>query len=235
MRASFNEEFWDRGTSSFALALDGARRPVLGVTTNPAHCLWSGLIEHARAAALVERLMAEDVYSGWGMRTLSSDNPRFNPIGYHVGTVWPHDNSVAAMGFKMYGFEDALNRVLSGLFDASIAFPYVRLPELFGGDRRSLHGPPVPYPVACRPQSWAAGAFPLLTQAVLGLKPDALGGRLCIVHPVLPPWVDRVGVRNLRVAGGSVSLSYRRESARTRIEVEAANGVDVVLAETWLP
>ena len=114
----------------------------------------------SRRAHVVQRLMEPDMFSGWGIRTLSAESPCFNPQGYHVGTVWPHDNSIIAMGFKRYGFESELNRLATALFDAAKAFPYYRLPELFGGMARSGHDSPVPYPVACRPQAWAAGAFP---------------------------------------------------------------------------
>ena len=235
LKERFNRDFWSDANGCFALALDGERRRVQSVATNAAHGLWGGLIDPVRARTLIERLMGEDMYSGWGLRTLSSENPRFNPIGYHVGTVWPHDNSIAAMGFKMYGAEDALNRVATGLFEASLSFPYYRLPELFGGDRRSPHGPPVPYPVACRPQSWAAGAFPMLTQAVLGLRPDAAANTLHIVNPVLPPWLDAVRVTNLRIGSGAVTLVYHREGGETLVDVEeASGGVSVVRDDAWL-
>jgi len=167
--------------------------------------------------------METDMFGGWGVRTLSAGSLRYNPLGYHVGTVWPHDNSIIAMGFKRYGFEDELNILAGALFDAARAFPYYRLPELFGGDERSVHQAPVPYPVACRPQAWAAGAMPLITQAVLGLCPDA-GRRLFIVRPQLPPWLESVRVNALRIGESEVDLRYKRSGGRTRVEVIDVRG-----------
>jgi glycogen debranching enzyme len=230
----FNDEFWVPEDRFYAMAIDGEGKCVTSASSNPAHCLWSGLIDPANSSDVVGRLMSEDMFSGWGVRTLTDTSPRFNPIGYHLGSVWPHDNSIAAMGFKMYGYEEELNQVASAIFDASTSFPYFRLPELFGGDSRSTHGAPVPYPVACRPQSWAAGAFPLITQAMLGLKAEAPEKRLRIVNPRLPYWLNSVVVRGLRVGNGSVSLVYRRDGANTRVEVqEATGGLDVVVSNRW--
>lgn len=230
----FNEDFWVRDSQYYALALDGAGQQVAAVTTNPAHCLWTGIIDPAKAEHVCARLMSGDLSSGWGLRTMSDLHPRFNPLGYHLGTVWPHDNSIAAMGLKMYDMDDALMEVSTALFEAAVAFPYFRLPELFSGDRRTPHSPPVPYPVACRPQSWAAGAVPLVTQALLGLKAEAPEHRLRIVNPSLPHWLNTVHVRGLRVGTGNVTLLYRRDGAKTRVEVqEATAGLDVVVSSRW--
>ena len=174
------------------------------------------------------------MFSGWGLRTLTGGSPRFNPIAYHNGSIWPHDNSIVAMGFKMYGFEDELNEVTTALFDAATSFPYFRLPELFGGEARSAHNTPVPYPVACRPQSWAAGTFPLITQAILGLKAEAADRRLRIVNPRLPSWLNTVQVRGLRVGSGHVTLQYRRDGGATHVEVQkTTGGVDVIVSNRW--
>jgi glycogen debranching enzyme len=230
----FNEEFWDEELGFFALAIDGTRRRASVLSTNPAHCMWAGLVDPQRAEQVNEKLMSPEMFSGWGLRTISDQHPRYNPLGYHLGTVWPHDNSVAAMGMKMYGLEDSLNTLASALFDAAASFPYFRLPELFGGETRTAHGPPVPYPVACNPQSWAAGTFPLITQAMLGIKAEAPEGRLRIVNPKLPPWLNRVRVSRMRVGNGTVALLYRRMGDETRVEVEeATNGLDVVFSKTW--
>jgi glycogen debranching enzyme len=148
--------------------------------------------------------------------------------------VWPHDNSIAAFGFKMYGFEDELNEVATGLFDAALSFPYYRLPELFGGQARASYGTPVPYPVACRPQGWAAGAFPMLLQAILGLRADAANGVLQVVRPRLPYWLNTVHLRGLRVGRGQVELLFRRRGERTHVEVlETTGGISVSLKDRW--
>jgi glycogen debranching enzyme len=230
----FNEDFWDAELGFYAMALDGERRRAAVISTNPAHCMWTGLIDPQRAAAVCDRLAAPDAFSGWGLRTISDQHPRYNPLGYHLGTVWPHDNSIATMGMKMYGYEERVNELASALFDAAASFPYFRLPEVFGGEARTAYGPPVPYPVACCPQSWAAGAFPLITQAMLGLKAEAPEGRLRIVNPRLPYWLNRVYVRGLRVGNGNVSLLYRRDGSETRVEVQdATGGLDVVVSSSW--
>ncbi len=230
----FNTDFWMPSQRFYAMALDGNRQHVASTTTNPAHCLWTGLIDPERSTDVVSRLLANDMFSGWGLRTLSGGSPRFNPLGYHLGSVWPHDNSVAAMGFKMYGYADELNEVATALFDACTSFPYFRLPELFGGETRSAHNAPVPYPVACRPQAWAAGAFPLMTQAMLGLKPEAPEKRLRIVDPKLPYWLNSVSVRGLRIGQGEVALHFRREGNQTRVEIqEATGGIDVFISKHW--
>ncbi len=232
--ANFNRDFWMQDERFYAMALDGKRQHVASIATNPAHALWCGLIDAARADDVVSRLMENDMFSGWGLRTLTGGSTRFNPIGYHLGTVWPHDNSIAAMGFKMYGFEDELNEVATALFDAAAAFPYFRLPELFGGEARSGHNAPVPYPVACRPQSWAAGTFPLITQAILGLKAEAGEKRLRVVNPRLPYWLNSVQVRGLRVGNGEVTLQYRRAGGDTHVEVQkTTGGIDVVVSNSW--
>jgi glycogen debranching enzyme len=181
-------------------------------------------------------MMEPDMFSGWGIRTLSASSPRFNPQGYHVGTIWPHDNSLIAMGFKRYGFEFELNRLAGAIFDAATAFPYFRLPELFGGKPRSGHDSPVPYPVACQPQAWAAGAFPLVTQAILGLCPDAPNAQLRIVRPTLPDWLRYVRVRDLHVGDGAVDLFYERSGVHTSVAIDGIRGrLDVAFTDEWRP
>jgi glycogen debranching enzyme len=234
LRQQFNRDFWSDERGMYAMAVDGEGRAVTSFSTNPAHAMWTGLMDPLRANAVTRHLLSPDLFTGWGVRTLEQRNPRFNPIGYHVGSVWPHDNSIVAMGLKMYGFEDETNAIASALFDTAVAFPYFRLPELFGGDLRSLHQAPVPYPVACRPQAWAAGAMPLITQAILGLKPEASEHRLRIVNPKLPHWLNSVRVTGLRVGAGTVNLQFRRQGRSTSVEVLKATGnVDVIVSKRW--
>ena len=219
----FNRDFW-LPSGFFALALDGDDQRAASITSNAGQVLWGGGASRAHAAKVVRRLMEPDMFSGWGVRTLSATSRRYNPLGYHVGTVWPHDNSLIAMGFKRYGFEEDLNQVATALFDAARAFPYYRLPELFGGDERSVHQAPVPYPIACRPQAWAAGSIPLVTQAILGLCPDASARTLAIVRPRLPDWLESVRVNGLRVGDAEVDLHYKRRGGQTRVEVIDVRG-----------
>jgi len=224
LKRRFNRDFWLEGSNFLALALDGANHQVAAITSNPGQALWTGIVQRRQAAAVADVLMRNDMFSGWGIRTLSAASNRFNPLGYHLGTIWPHDNSIIAMGFKKYGFEDELNEVATALFDAARSFTHYRLPELYAGSARSIQYTPVPYPVACRPQAWAAGSFPLILQAILGLAPNAPEGELLIVRPHLPYWLDNVQVRNLQVGQGSADLLFSRHGTRTRVEVLAARG-----------
>jgi glycogen debranching enzyme len=235
LRELFNSTMWT-SDDFYALALDGEGRRAASIASNAGHALWGGIATVERARGVVQRMMEPDMFSGWGIRTLSANSPRFNPQGYHVGTIWPHDNSLIAMGFKQHGFEIELNRLAGALFDAAAAFPYFRLPELFGGKARSGHDAPVPYPVACQPQAWAAGAFPLVTQAILGLCPDAPNAQLRIVRPILPDWLRYVRVRDLRVGDGAVDLFYERSGVRTSVAIDGIRGrLDVAFTDEWRP
>ncbi len=232
MAERFQRDFWMDGY--LALALDGDKRPSAAVSSNAGHALWTGIATEHQAGLVAARLMEDDMYSGWGIRTLSSRSPRYNPQGYHVGTVWPHDNSLIAMGFKRFGLEHHLNTLATAIFEAARSFQYYRLPELYGGSPRSAHGSPVPYPVACRPQAWAAGAFPLIAQALLGLCPDAANHRLYIVRPQLPGWLHRVRVDGLRVGQAQADLLYDRAGSRTVVTVlSAPHDLAVEVRDDW--
>jgi glycogen debranching enzyme len=233
LRKRINSDFW-QPDGYFALALDADKTPAKVLASNAGQLLWSGAPTRAKARALVDRLMRNDVYSGWGVRTLSSSEKRYNPMGYHVGTIWPHDNALIAAGFKRYGAEDELNELATGIFDAAISFPYYRLPELFSGAPRSAHHTPVPYPVACRPQAFAAAALPFLLASVLGLAPDAPKGRLYVVRPRLPFWLDFVRMSGLRVGEAAVDLIYHRRGSRTVVEVIGQTApLEVIQTKRW--
>jgi glycogen debranching enzyme len=232
LRDAFRRDFWDDGC--FALAIDGHGHLSQTVSSNAGHALWAGIAGREQAAKQATRLFKKDMFSGWGIRTLSEDSPRFNPQGYHVGTVWPHDNSIIAMGLKRYGFDGHVNRLAGAMFEAAKAFPYYRLPEVFGGEARSAHQSPVPYPVACRPQAWAAGSVPLMTQAILGLCPDAPNRRLYIVRPRLPEWLDTVDLRGLRVGPAEVDLAYELRGNETHVSVlETRGDLSISVVDQW--
>jgi glycogen debranching enzyme len=168
--------------------------------------------------------MAPDMFSGWGIRTLSKKSPAYNPMGYHVGTVWPHDNVLAAAGLKRYGFIDATERIASALFDAAATARDMRLDELYCGfDRRPGLGP-VSYPVACSPQAWAAAVPLMLVQAFLGISAHAPSNVLTMYQPSLPPWLDRVEVNGLRVGSSKVSMSFKRDDENTSFALTARRG-----------
>jgi glycogen debranching enzyme len=157
--------------------------------------------------------MGPDMFSGWGIRTLSTRERRHNPLGYHLGTIWPHDNDLIAAGFRRYGLDDAALRLCTAILDAAMHFDEFRLPEAFAGYQREAYGGPVRYPVACHPQAWAAGTPPHMLQTLLGLEPDALSRRLRIVRPILPDFIDRLELRQLRVGDATVDLMFERKDS----------------------
>lgn len=233
LKRDFNRHFWLEDEGFYALALGANKEPATSITSNPGHCLWTRIIDMDKAPRVVERLFANDMFSGWGIRTLSSQAIRYNPLGYHLGTIWPHDNSLIGMGLKKYSFEDELNELATALYDACRSFDYYRFPELFCGMPRTAHSLPVRYPVACRPQAWAAGTFMLLLRSILGLAPDAPENTLRIVSPRLPYWLEEVEVRRLRVCSSSVDLLYERCKGRTKVSATAKRGVTVAFCRKW--
>ena len=208
LRRAFNEAFWDPEQGFFALALDGSKDQVRSITSNPAHCLYCGIVDDDKARLVAERLMAPDMYSGWGIRTLSNGSPAYNPMSYHNGSVWPHDNAIAAAGLKRYGFDAATNRIASGLFDIAFGALDFRLPELLCGFHRDGSRAIVAYPVACIPQAWAAAAPFMLVQALLGVSAHAPENRLMVDRPRLPDWLGSVEIRDLRIGPSTVSLAF---------------------------
>ncbi|MGO9497841.1 MAG: glycogen debranching N-terminal domain-containing protein [Solirubrobacteraceae bacterium] len=215
LRAAFNEAFWDPDEGFFVLALDGRKRQVRSVTSNPAHCLYCGIVDDDKAAMMAERLMAADMFSGWGIRTLSGSSPAYNPMSYHNGSIWPHDNAIAAAGLKRYGFDAATNRIAAGLFDVASGARDFRLPELFCGFQRDGSRAIVAYPVACIPQAWAATAPFMLLQAMLGISAHAPNNRLTVDRPRLPDWLGAVEIRGIRVGNSKVSLAFRQTGPST--------------------
>ena len=211
LRDRFNHDFWLEEENCYALALEADRRPCRVVSSNPGQALWTGIADEDKAGRVVQRLMEPDLFSGWGIRTLSSKERRYNPMGYHLGTVWPHDNSLIAAGFRRYGFDKEADRIFVGLLEAAMEFEDYRLPELFTGFGREEYGVPVRYPVACHPQAWAAGSIPFLVETFLGLIPDALANRLTIVNPHLPDFISLVEIKHLRVGKSSVDLRFQRK------------------------
>ena len=233
LKKQFNNDFWLEEEEFYALALGANKKPARSITSNPGQCLWTGIIDRDKAVKVIERLFANDMFSGWGIRTLSSQAARYNPFGYHLGSIWPHDNSLIGMGLKRYGFEEELNELATALYDCCCSFDYYRLPELFCGVPRTAHSLPVRYPVACRPQAWAAGTFILLLQAILGLVPNAPENTLKIIRPRLPYWLDEVEVRGLRIGNSSVDLLYERRRGHTKVSAIAKRGISILLGRKW--
>jgi glycogen debranching enzyme len=201
------------------MALDGGKRQMDAIGSNAGQCLWSGIASPARARDVADRLMSPAMFSGWGVRTYAADQPGYNPIGYHTGSVWPHDTSLIAAGLKRYGFDEESNRLVGHVFQAAQHFPDYRLPELFCGFDRDHSALPVPYPVACSPQAWAAGASFLFVETMLGLRARAGQRELELRHPNLPDWLGKVTLTNLRVGDASVDLLFHRWRGTTSAEV----------------
>lgn len=229
LRRAFNTRFWLEDQGTYAYALDPAKQPVASVVSNPGHCLWTGIADPDKAARVVRRLLQPDMWSGWGIRTLSAEHAAYNPFSYHNGAVWPHDNAFIAAGFKRYGFVAEANQVARGIFDAASYFESYQLPELFAGLARAETTFPVQYLGANIPQAWAAGSVFLLLRTMLGLRADAPAGRL-YVAPTLPAWLPDLELSNLAVGSARLRLRFWREGAATRWEViqQAGNPIEVV-------
>jgi glycogen debranching enzyme len=233
LRERFRRDFWLPARRLVPMAIDGQGQPAAVMSSNAGQVLWSQILAAEQAEAVRDALFSNDMFTGWGIRTLSSECPAFNPVGYHVGTIWPHDNAIIAAGLKRCGFDEEVNEVATALFDTACAFPSNRLPEVYGGHPRSANQPPVPYPVACRPQAWAASAIPHLLQSMLGLAPDAPNGKLYLVRPKLPYWLGEVRLRGLRVGQGTADITFTRAHGRTRAHVESAHDLTVVHTNVW--
>jgi glycogen debranching enzyme len=218
----FNTAFWDDELGFYAYALDGDKKKVLTVASNAGHCLWSGIVPRERAKIVVDRLMAPDMWTGWGIRTLSAGNPAFNPYNYQTGSVWPHDNGIIAMGFKLYGFGAEAGRIAHDISVGASHFLLNQLPELYTAFPRDETTFPVQYIGANVPQAWAAGSIFMLTQAMLGFLPDAPRNKL-YVDPLLPEWLPDITIRDLRVGRHKFDIRFWREGERTEFEVLDGN------------
>jgi glycogen debranching enzyme len=220
----FEAAFWCPDKECYALALDGAKRPCRVQTSNAGQLLFTGIAGAERAAQVVGRLLSPQSFSGWGIRTVSTFECRYNPMSYHNGSVWPHDNALIALGFARYGHKAAIETVFQGLFEAATYMDLRRLPELFCGFQRRRGRGPTLYPVACAPQAWASGAPLLLLQASLGLEFDPAAGEIRLCDPRLPAFLDSVMLRNLRLGDCSVDLVARRHNGSVSIEVDRTEG-----------
>jgi glycogen debranching enzyme len=231
LRKHFNDAFWVEDEQYFAMALDGDKRQVATVVSSPAHALYCDLVDADKAAAMARRLLAPDMFSGWGIRTMSKSAAAYNPMSYHNGSIWPHDNAFVAAGLKRYGHSTATNRVATALFDMAVTVEYLRLPELFCGFTRRTPNRPVAYPVACSPQAWAAGAPFLILQAMLGISARAHENTLTVNKPLLPAWLRSVELRNLRVGASTISLVFTRQAETTGFSLLEKQGDIRVLME----
>jgi glycogen debranching enzyme len=224
LKQRFNIDFWLADQDFCALALDGDGKPVDSITSNPGHCLSLGIFTPENAYSVAERLRAPDMFSGWGIRTLSSLSPAYNPMGYHVGSIWPHDNSMTVLGLRSLGLVDQALEISQGLLDMTHRQPYYRPPELFCGFERTDEDAPIRYPVACSPQAWATGSLFQLIQAMVNLVPDAPGNYLRIIDPALPNSINYLSLKNLQVGTTLLDLEFERSGHSTACRVSKKRG-----------
>ena len=231
-----NELFWNEAEGYYAYGLDGDKRPILSVASNPGHLLWSGIVPPDRAGRVVDRLTQPDMWSGWGIRTLSAKHPSYNPYSYQNGSVWPHDNGLIAQGFKRYGYADAANEIARDVVGAASFFMLNQLPELYAGVQRDSSNFPVQYLGANVPQAWAAGSVFSLVQAMTGFQPDAPNEQL-VIDPTLPEWLPELTLRDLRVGRDVFDIQFTRSGSETMHEVLRGDPARVVRRPmtVWLP
>jgi len=230
LKEKFQAEFWCHDLLTYALALDGEKRQCRVISSNAGQCLLTGIADAEGAKWTTRILMQDNSFSGWGVRTLAFPEARFNPMSYHNGSIWPHDNALVAAGLARYGFKEEAGRIFAGLFDASL-FVEHRLPELFCGFYRRRGAAPVPYPTACSPQAWSAASVFLLLQAILGMNIDAARSRLSFAQPVLPSFLDEVRIKNLRVGAASVDVLITRQTQYATVRLERREGRVELLTE----
>jgi len=230
LQARFNTAFWCKDIETYASALDGDKQPCRVRTSNPGHCLYTGIAHAERARQVIAGLGDEHMFSGWGVRSVAETELRYNPMSYHNGSVWPHDNALLAAGAARYDDKGFALRILNAQFSAALHFDLMRLPELFCGFRRRGREAPLQFPVASSPQSCSAGATFMLLQSVLGIGIDALDRQIVLAHPVVPDDFAEISVKNLNVADASVDFTVRRHAGSVSVSVEKREGkVDLVI------
>ncbi len=223
------KSFWMAEESFYAMALDSEKRQLRVISSNPGHLLFTRTVNKDRARMVIDRFMRDDMYCGWGWRTMGRNEGVFNPLSYHRGSVWPHDNSLIAHGMALYGFREEVNTIFTSLYHSALNFRDYRLPELFCGVQRREHDEPVHYPVSCSPQAWASGTFFLLLTSVLGIRPSAPRKELTIVNPQLPEFLDELHLRNLQIGKSRVGLDFTRRGDRTFCNVVDVEGEKLLI------
>ncbi len=227
LKTAFDKAFWMEDEGTYAFALDPQKRQVRSIASNPGQLLLSGIVDGtAKARSVIRRLLEPDMYSGWGIRTLSRDHPAYDPNAYQLGSIWPHDNAWIAAGAKRYGLWEEANMIAKGIFDAADMFQMYRLPELFAGLQREGNIFPVQYLGANIPQAWAAGSIFMLMRAILGIEPDA-SKKTMALNPTLPEWLPGLTVRNLSFAGRRLTIQFNGTGASSSFEVlEGGDGIE---------
>jgi glycogen debranching enzyme len=224
LRQRFHQQFWCQDIGMYALALDRNKRPCRIRSSNAGHCLFSGIADKRHARSTADQLMNNTFFSGWGVRTIASSEVRYNPMSYHNGSVWPHDNALIATGLANYGFKREAVRILTGLFDTSLFMNLSRLPELFCGFDRLPKEGPTRYPVACMPQAWASGSLFQVLQACLGLNIDSRNALVSFDRPMLPQSLQKVELKGLSLPSGIADISFIRQGYDVVVNVQKKRG-----------
>jgi glycogen debranching enzyme len=224
LRADFEAKFWLEDLGTYALALDGAKQPCRVKSSNAGQVLVCSIAAPERAQRVATGLLEPEMFSGWGVRTLCTDAPRFNPMSYHNGSIWPHDNALIAMGLARYGFKRGASAIFEGMFDAASHMEMMRFPELFCGFPRRRGTAPVLYPVACAPQAWASVVPFALLQACLGLEMDFAKREIRFHNPQLPKFLEEIRINDLELAGAKVNLRLRRRGSHTEVAIVSQKG-----------
>jgi glycogen debranching enzyme len=232
LKTRFRKDFWMEPDQFVALALDAEGMPCTVISSNPGHCLFTGILDDADANAVADQLMSPELDSGWGVRTLSRSTIAYNPMSYHNGSIWPHDNAIIAEGLRKIGRPKDAHRLMLSMLEVAQFEPDFRLPELFCGFDRDGAKRPIDYPVSCSPQAWAAGSSLQLLKSCLNLQPEACKGILRIVEPDLPDWLGRVTLRGLRVGAAVLDLSFASHEGMSSCQVLHKSGKIRVTIET---
>jgi glycogen debranching enzyme len=230
LKQKFNKVFWVEEKSTFAIALDGDKTPCKVSSSNAGQCLFSGIVDDDKAGDLIKNLLSESMFSGWGIRTIGKNEVKYNPMSYHNGSIWPHDNALIALGMKRYGFEEGVKKIFTSLMDTSLYVEDKRLPELFCGFERRENEGPTAYPVACSPQAWAVASVFLMISTVLGIEVDSKNNRVTFHKPSLPDFMTELTVYNLMVNGNKVTFKAEKINNSVSIRIiEKTGNVDVVV------
>ncbi|MFH0702819.1 MAG: amylo-alpha-1,6-glucosidase [bacterium] len=221
LKDRFHKDFWMEDLQFYAMGLDKDNKPLKVISSNPGHCLETGILDDYYANIIAERFFAPDMFSGWGTRTLSAKTLVYNPMSYHNGSIWPHDNSIIAYGLSKINRTDLALKIFIGLFEAARLMRYKRLPELFCGFSRKYEklDPPVRYPVACSPQAWSAASIFLLLQSILNITPNAQNAELKVSDSMFPYWLDYIKINNIQVGNATINIEFRKATKGLVIDV----------------
>lgn len=229
LKDRFNRDFWMEERKYFAFGLDYKKKQIASITSNPGHCLYSGIVNQDKSEAVVKKLLSDEMFSGWGIRTMAENEVGYNPTSYHNGSIWPHDNSIIINGLIRYNYHREANKVINGLIKASQYFNYNRLPELFCGFSQKETKRPIEYPVACSPQAWACGSIYLTIKSLLGINTDVINDRIYL-KPIFPDMINKIEVKNLKIDDNRVDFTLIKEESHMKIsEVKIKGNTKLIL------